>query len=480
MNYKFFIPLSLTLAAVLTTTASRAQIPETSNEIYKLCSKFPKNSRCKGIEVPISLKERSGEKVSCNFIFDPGQFKQVGACKITVEEQGITIYQEQGDKIELIEDQRATTEIKIPRDRIFITNYQLWNKIHRWEIGWMPEESSQKQNKTNFMVVLLNEDLAESLTPQITSLSTSKPEMLAEISASVDSPTSTPESGSDGRVIRLTTDRSPSSQSPLHRPKKNVPEVTSSNMTLLLATKVCQYCDLSNVDLSGVDLKGANLVGANLQGANLKGANLEAAYLLGANLQDADLTNAQFKGVNLTFGTLNRATLINTKLEAANLQQADISQTDLTGADLSAPCFLEGANLEQANLTGANLRGANLEQANLKQANLVGANLSRTDVKLKNIPNNYSFGERLGDLLIGFPIFGLSSGGVDFKTKLDGANLEGADLRASDLKKVDFGKANLTNVNFTEAKLDEETLESATLCGVTLADGSQSDRDCPE
>ncbi|MEM7594093.1 MAG: pentapeptide repeat-containing protein [Cyanobacteria bacterium P01_A01_bin.83] len=441
MKYRFFITLSLTLAAMLTTSASKGQTPQTSNEVYKLCSKFPQNSRCKGIEVPVSLEERSGEKVNCNFVFDPGEFKQAGACKITVEEQGITIYQEQGDKIEVLEDQRTTTEIKIPRDRIFVTNYQLWNKIHRWELGWVPEESSDQQNKTNFMVVLLKKDLAESLTPQITSLSTSKPEMVAEISNSVDNPT--------------------------------------SNMSVLLETKVCQYCDLSNADLSGADLKGANLVGANLQGANLKGANLETAYLPGANLQDADLTDANFKGVNLTFGTLNRATLINTDFEAANFQQANLSQADLTDAKLSAPCFLKGANLEQANLTGTNLRGANLEQANLEQANLVGANLSRTDVKLKNIPNNYSFEERLGDLFIGLPIFGLSSGGVDFNTKLDGANLEGADLRRSDLKKVEFGKANLTNVNFTESNLEEEALESATVCGVTLADGSQSNRDCP-
>lgn len=442
MKYKFITTISIALASALTAQFSLAQTAENSNELFELCSKFPNNTKCKGIEVPIPIEERSGEEVNCNFRFDPGDFNQEGECKLVFNEQGITVYQEQGDKIELLDNKRDTSETKITSDRIFITNYQLWNKIHRWEVGFSPENSGEQQSQTNFMVVFMDKDQAESLATKIESLSSSKPELVAEILSS----------------------------SVYQKPDINQ----------LLETKECEYCDLSNADLSGVDLEGANLVGANLQGANLQQANLEVAYLLGANLQGADLTDADFTGTNLAFATLNEATLVSTDFEGANLQQADLQQANLEGADLTAPSFLKGANLQGANLTDANLGGANLEQTNLQGANLQGANLRRIDVKLKDIPNNYSFGERAADYFIGFPVFGLSSGGVDFDTNLDGANLKGANLSNTDLKKVSFGRANLTNVNFTESNLDEDDLEEATVCGVTLADGSKSDRDCKQ
>ncbi len=440
MNDKLFTLISVILTSVFTTQFSLAQTAETSNEIYKLCSRFPKNSKCKGIEVPIPLKERSGEKVNCSFIFDPGEFNQAGECKIIANQQGITVYQEQGDKIEFLEDKRVTAAINIPGDRIFATNFQKWNKIHRWEVGFLPN-NSESGNKTNFMVVFLKQDQAESLTNEIESLSSSKPEIVKQVLAQ----------------------------------ERNL----APDLQQLLETKECEYCDLSNADLSGVDLEGANLVGANLRNANLVGANLEAAYLLGAKLDGADLTDADFTGVNLTFGSLPEATLVSTDFEGANLQQANLEQANLTGADLTAPCYLHKANLRRANLTDANLGGANLKQTNLQQANLTGANLGKIDVKLKNIPNNYSFGERVADQFTIINVLGITSRGVDFFTNLQGANLKGANLRSTDLDRVVFGNANLTNVNFSESNLDQEDLEEAKICGVTLADGSMSDRDCP-
>ena len=440
MNYKFLTLTSIALISIFTPQSTWSQTEENSREIYQLCSKFPNNSKCKGIEVPIPLKERSGEKVGCDFVFDPGEFEQKGGCKLVVKDGSITVYKEQGDKLELLEEQRATSEISIAGDRVFITNVQLWNKIRRWEVGFLPEEDVEAKNQTNFMVVYLDEKQAESLGKEIKSLTASKPDMVTEI-------------------VAASTNKSP-------------------NIQKLLETKECEYCDLSNADLSEVDLEKANLVGANLAGANLTGAELKGAYLLGANLVGADLTEANLEGVNLTFASLAGSTLALAKLKGINLQQANLQQANLEGADLSAPSLLQSANLSNTILIDANLQGANFQQANLQQANLEGADLSKTDIKLKNIPNNYSFGERAADALIGFPIFGLSSGGVDFKTSFLDADLSGANLSYTDLDQVSFENANLTNVNFSESNLELEDLEEVMLCGVTLADGSRSDRDC--
>ena len=338
MNSRFLISIAFTLISVLTVQPSRSQTEDVSPEIYNICSKFPNNSKCEGIEVPIPLEERSGEKVNCNFVFDPG-FEQKGGCKLVVKDGSITVYKEQGDKLELLEEERATLEVTIPGDRIFITNYQLWNKIRRWEIGFLPSENGENDNQTNFMVVYLDEEQAESLAKEINALSASKPEMVAEIvAASVE-------------------------QSP--------------DIDKLLETKECQYCDLSNADLTDADLEKANLVGAKLTGANLTGANLERAYLLGADLTGADLTEADLAAVNITFGKLAESTLVLTKLKGANLQQANLQRANLEEADLSAPSLLQAADLSNAVLINANLKGTNFQSANLQQANLEGADLSK-------------------------------------------------------------------------------------------------------
>lgn len=412
-----------------------------SNELLKLCSQFPNNSKCEGIEAPIPLKERPGEETGCDFIFDPQKLDGED-CKIIADATGITVYQEVGDDLEVLDGEKNTIETKIISDRIFAANFQQWNKIHRWEIGFLPEDSA-KDYQTNFVVLFMDEDAAESLMSEIDSLSGTKPELLTKVLAEANYQT--------------------------------------PNIERLLETKECEYCDLSNTDLSGVDLEGANLVGANLKGANLAEANLEVAYLLGANLESANLTAADFTGVNLTLGNLSKATLIGTDFEGANLHEANLTDADLTEADLTAPSYLKGANLTRANLTDAEMGGAYLEEANLQQANLEGADLGRIDVKLKDVPNNYSVGEQLADYFIGIPIFGLTSGGVDFDTDLTRANLEGANLSYASLNKATFEGVNLTNANFTESDLDVEDLEEedgVKLCGVIFPDGSTSDRDC--
>jgi uncharacterized protein YjbI with pentapeptide repeats len=448
MKYKFLTLVCLIITSVLTSKLSLAQNQTDSQELYELCSKFPSNSRCEGVGTPIPLKERDGKEINCKFAFDTGVLKQSGGCKLLTDGNTLTIYQEQGEKIELLENKRSTSETKIKSDRIFISNYQVWNKIHRWEIGFVPKNNndSEKTNSTNFMVILLEEDTAESLAKEINSFPSYNPELLNKHVA-------------------------------------NNAQTKSAAVKRLLATNECNDCDLSNANLQNANLAGASLEGANLTKANLENANLQQAklnstYMLGANLAGANLTQAELEGANLTLASLNKSILSNASLRGANLQRANLQQANLTKVDLSAPSLLQDANLANANLSNANLKGTNFKNANLQRATLKGADLSKTDIKLKDIPNNYSTGEQLADLFIGLPIFSLSSGGVDFFTSFLGANLEGAKLSNTDLDKVSFKNASLTNTDFSNSNLEEDQLEDVKLCGVILADGSRRDRDC--
>ena len=112
---------------------------ETMNmgEIYNLCSRFPHNSRCKGFEIPIPLKERSGETVGCTFKFDLTPSKGKNKCKIEVKEDSLTIYQEYGEKIEPLDDRRATQAIDIIPGNIFVSNYRVYGSftVGNWDFN---------------------------------------------------------------------------------------------------------------------------------------------------------------------------------------------------------------------------------------------------------------------------------------------------------------------------------------------------------
>ncbi|WP_190673448.1 hypothetical protein [Nostoc sp. FACHB-190] len=82
-----------------------------AKKLYQLCSSFPLNSRCQGYEVPISLDDRSGKKGDC--ILNKNDLEKRGNCKVNVNEIGVTIYQEMGEKLEIINDKKSTQIIQI-------------------------------------------------------------------------------------------------------------------------------------------------------------------------------------------------------------------------------------------------------------------------------------------------------------------------------------------------------------------------------
>ena len=440
MNYKI-IATTLLFGSLLSSTA----LAQEDVDRFTLCSRFPHNSKCKGFETPIPLKERTGEETSCQLLV--GEHQDNSACKLKFADGDIVFYQEQGKKIEQIDNKRASIEYQIPQEQIVIFNHQAWGKINRWEVTYLEEEEENTQ--LNSVIFLTKGEISETIASNLQEISLQDSiDILASSSVAV------PES----------------QENPL--------------LQELREEKACVDCDLQNVDLSGLDLSAVNLEGANLQGANLSGANLSfanlsGAYLVGANLNQANLTEANLGGTNFTLAQLVNANLGVSGLQAANFQGADLREANLQGAYLRAPAYLKEANLSGANLTEADLRGANLTQANLIGANLENANLKDTNVKLDDVPGNYNFGEAVLDQLIGFPVFGVSNSGVDFKTNLAGANLRGANLKGASLEEVSVVDANFDQADLTEAKLEETDLATAaSSCGTTLPDGSTSDSPC--
>lgn len=105
-----------------------------------------------------------------------------------------------------------------------------------------------------------------------------------------------------------------------------------ADLTRLLSTKQCRFCNLHSANLSG-----ANLADAQLSNSALTGAQLSKANLSRANLSGAFLTNANLSGANLT----------DAFLVDANLSNADLSDANLSGADLSNAIWTNGTKCEK-------------------------------------------------------------------------------------------------------------------------------------
>jgi len=414
-------------------------------DLYRLCSRFPYNSKCKGFEIPITLKNREGNKASCQL--RNGNYKKNSACKVNFTEDSLIFYQEQGSKIEELDDERISIEYIVPFEKIFVYNTRNWNNVYRWEISYLVESKDKEQNITNFLTLITNDESSEIIDENLDDISVQT--SIARLSSAQEAETS-----------QINSD-------------------TNQQLQQLLETKECIRCDLQNAELAGVNLKKANLEGANLKGANLEGINLKEAYLIGANLEGVNLNDANLGGANLTLAQLTNATLVDADLQGVNFQAANLKQANLQEAYLRAPTFLQEANLQEANLMGTDLRGASFFKADLRQANLQGANLKDTNVDLKNIPGDYKISEILLDqLVIGLPIFGATNSGTDFKTDLQQANLEGANLQEARFEEVFVTGANFNRANLTNAKFEDTDLEEASLCGTIMPDGTISEQSC--
>lgn len=129
-------------------------------------------------------------------------------------------------------------------------------------------------------------------------------------------------------------------------------------------------------------------------------------------------------------------------LNLLNAAEVDLSEIRLPDGYLHA-VDLRNGNLWGADFTAATLYLARFDDANLVRARFAGANLRRASFR--------------------------------------DAVLRRADLTSARLGDVDFAGADLTEADITGAQgtSDSQLAAAAVLCRTRLADGTQSDRDCP-
>lgn len=120
-----------------------------------------------------------------------------------------------------------------------------------------------------------------------------------------------------------------------------IPGISSAfneaDLSKLLSTKQCRWCNLHKAELSG---------------AQLAGADLSNSTLVKAGLAKADLSRANLSGAFLTYANLTGANLSDAYLVKANLSGADLSDANLSGADLSGAIWTNGSRCEKDSIGG--------------------------------------------------------------------------------------------------------------------------------
>ncbi|MBE9069978.1 pentapeptide repeat-containing protein [Leptolyngbya cf. ectocarpi LEGE 11479] len=444
------------IALVLSLMPASVRAEELSlDELYKLCSSFPFNSRCEGFEAPIPLDDREGTQVNCGL--DLSQVDASGDCRLLIEGNTLVVYAEEGDPIEPLDNQKGSREIRLPFDQIYSTALRIWERevdatafliggqlyIQRneaeydgFERDYVPGDGDEREGRGK-------EDFSEVAISFIES-----PEAEGHRS-NILRITATEEFGAY-LLDQLTVGDISAIKTTLTTPQRTVDDPRQQ----LLDNNACIRCNLSGVDLSGLDLDDANLEGAVLSGANLSGADFSGAYLVGADLSDANLTET-------------------------DLSRAKLGLANLSGA------IMEAVDLHAASLPLANLENATMPNAELGGTHLAGANLTNVDLSEADLTEFTSTGF--------IPFLGLQR----FRLY---ANLRGADLSGSVLTMADFddavlSDANLVGANLTGANLDdvalrgadltgaivaEEDLAEARLCGATMPDGEVFSEGCEE
>lgn len=170
-----------------------AAIALDEEKLYYLCSRFPLNSQCQGYEVPVSLENRSGKKGEC--IFKNNETENRGLCKINVNETGVTIYQEIGKTLKVLDNKKSTRTIQITPTSVSkieyregekdntgakVTNTLLFgvaglfltpkNKVSEIAINYTsgsPQDTSQGEQSENYLRVVIGRDTGREMRSQL-------------------------------------------------------------------------------------------------------------------------------------------------------------------------------------------------------------------------------------------------------------------------------------------------------------------------
>lgn len=109
------------LMVVLAFASVSAQSVE-NRELAELCSSSPLNSRCTGYSAEMALEKRPGEAGGCIVTINGEDTDTV--CKLSISGQTIAAYYEFGDKVSLLDNEKATKEIQISPSNIKAIRYR--------------------------------------------------------------------------------------------------------------------------------------------------------------------------------------------------------------------------------------------------------------------------------------------------------------------------------------------------------------------
>jgi hypothetical protein len=119
---------TLIVTPIVLTSHAHAQDVQIDDDLYELCSRFPLNSRCEGLDVPIALDRRSGDEGDCEFT--SGETSLSGNCKVVFTDEMMTAYIEVGDHLDLLDDERSTQEVSVPLNRIATLVYREGTQVN--------------------------------------------------------------------------------------------------------------------------------------------------------------------------------------------------------------------------------------------------------------------------------------------------------------------------------------------------------------
>ncbi|MFB2876386.1 hypothetical protein [Floridanema aerugineum] len=120
MRSPIFLPTS-SLIVILALAPVSAQLVN-EPDLAELCSTSPLNSRCTGYSREVALEKRPGEAGACVLIINGVNTETV--CKLTITGQTIAAYYEFGDKVQAIDNEKATQEIQISPSNIKVIRYR--------------------------------------------------------------------------------------------------------------------------------------------------------------------------------------------------------------------------------------------------------------------------------------------------------------------------------------------------------------------
>ena len=438
------VPLTLAFCLGATGTVWAEEL--SLDELYKLCSSFPFNSRCEGFEAPVPLDDREGTQVNCGL--DLSQVDASGNCRIVLEDNTLVVYAEEGDPIEALDNQKGSREIRLSFDQIFSTALRIWERevdataffvggtlyIQRneaeyggFERDYVPGDGDEREGRGK-------EDFSEVAIGFVDSPETDGHRSnILRITATEEFGAYLLEQVGTGEISSIVTT--------LTTPQLSVADPRQQ----LMDTNACVRCDLSDVDLSDVDLDKANLEGAVLAGANLSGADFSGAYLVGADLRGANLPETDFSRAKLGLANLAGATMEAVDLHAASLPLAN----------------LQDATMAKAELGGVHLAGANLTNVDLTEADLTEFT-STGFIPFLGLQRFRLFANLRGDNL---------SGSVLTMADFDDAVLADATLVGANLAGANLNDVALRGADLTGATVAEEDLAEARLCGAIMPSG---------